>query len=421
LKIALISHFYWLESVHHYDEEGGATRQLAEAVAKLGHEVIVLTQSSEVRRLKKIELGKLETWVFPRERHRNILTGLRDRWHARRYAHPKIHSDVLALKEFLAKRGPFDVLWAHAESPDGLAVAVAAQKGVKVPPMLLQVQSLRCRYEKGVPVFIDKRPLNLAFRQASRILAISEMLAENIPQYAPAGAAAEELKAKVRVVPPNIQRAFIRAGYDRVNGPAPMKDRILYLGALNPHKGVMTFLRALPKTEAAKRSSVFALIGDYTAYDRRFVERWEALKEATRVQLTGARIEYLGRVSTSEVIRQMKLARAVVIPSLFDGFGRGVIESLLIGRPVITTDHVGSSPIVREQEVGIVIHPNDPEALAHAIDAVLSPVVPFSEKAHRIGPQLAHDVSPETVAGLIDYHLNRVVQLQNGPKYGITE
>ena len=54
LKIAFLSRWYWLESRLHDDEEGGATRQLAEAVAALGHEVVVLTQSTEVKKLKKI-------------------------------------------------------------------------------------------------------------------------------------------------------------------------------------------------------------------------------------------------------------------------------------------------------------------------------------------------------------------------------
>jgi hypothetical protein len=74
LKIALLSRWYWLESRLHDDEEGGATRQLAEAVAALGHEVVVLTQSPEVRKLKRVPMGNLETWVSPRDKHRSLFT-----------------------------------------------------------------------------------------------------------------------------------------------------------------------------------------------------------------------------------------------------------------------------------------------------------------------------------------------------------
>src|SRR5277367_1576330 len=100
LKIALLSQSYWLESQIHYDDdEGGATRQLAEAVAARGHEVVVLSQSSEVRKLKKIQIGTLETWVSPSCKHRSLLTALRDRRVRKAYSHPTVYSDARTLRE----------------------------------------------------------------------------------------------------------------------------------------------------------------------------------------------------------------------------------------------------------------------------------------------------------------------------------
>jgi glycosyltransferase involved in cell wall biosynthesis len=407
LKIALLSRGYWLESQIHYDEEGGATRQLAEAVAALGHEVVVLSQSSEVRKLKKIELGALETWVSPRDKHRSLLTALRDRAARKTYFYPKVYSDARALREFLARRGPFDVLWAHAESPDGLVAAIAAQLGGrKLPPVLLQIQGLRCRFEKGAPVFTEKRPLVLAFRQAARILVPSEMAFHSLLHYAGPGLTDEDLQAKARVVLPNLQRAFLRTAEE---GPsASMTDRVLFLGALNQAKGAPVFMKAIPKTEVSKRVATFVVIGDFTEYNRRFIRRWEEAQEALRVQLTGARIEYLGRVSSFEVLRQIRLASVVVIPALFNVFSRGLAEALVLGRPVITTDQVGASPLVQTHQCGIIIPPNDPAALAHAIDVALSPMVPFAAKAQEAGLSLLQDFSPETIAAQIEYHLGKI-------------
>ena len=408
LKIALLSRGYWLESqIHYADDEGGEIRQLAEAVAALGHEVVVLSQSSEVRKLKKIQIGALETWVSPRDKHRSLLTALRDTAVRKTYAYPQVYSDALTLREFLARRGPFDVLWAHAESPDGLVAAIAAQlAGRKLPPVLLQIQALRCRFEKGAPVFIDKRPLGLAFRHARRLLAPCEMVVGSLPRYAGPGLTAADLQAKVRVVSPNLQLAFLRAAQE---GPsAPMTDRVLFLGALNQRKGAPVFMRAVPKTDAAKKVSTFIIIGDFTEYNRRFIRRWEQAQEALRVQLTGARVEYLGRVSSFEVLRQIKLATVVVIPSLFDTFSRGVVEALLLGRPVITTDKVGASPLVQTHQCGIIIPPNDPAALARAIDAALSPGAPFAENAQQAGQRLLHDFSPQTIALQLAHHLQEI-------------
>ena len=406
LKIALLSRWYWEEHRRH-GEEGGPTQQLAEAVAALGHEVVVLSQSPDAPRLHKSKVGTLETWLSPRDKKRDLMTGLRDKWAKDSHGHRKIYSDALDLRDFLAKRGPFDVLWAHAESPDGLICAIAAQTGVKLPPVVVQIQALRYRFEKGAPVFIQKKPLGLAFRQATRILANSEMIAASLSNYALPNHSAEDLMAKVRVVYPNLQRTFLEAAKSSPADSPPMKDRVLFLGALNQGKGAITFMRAIPKTEVQRRSGVFSIIGDFTEDNRAFAKRWEELQEATRVQVLGARIEYLGAVSSYEVIRQIRLARVVVLPSLYDAFSRALVEALALGRPVITTDRVGAARLVQEHQCGIVVAANDPDSLAQAIDAVLSPIVPFAENAARVGPSLIHEFSAEETAKKIVYNLAR--------------
>ncbi len=420
LKIALLSRWYWLESHFHDTEEGGASRQLAEAVAALGHEVVVLTQSPEVRKLKQSPIGSLETWVSPREKHRDIINALRDRSAKKKYSHPQVYSDALALREFLAKRGPFDVLWAHAASPDGLVAAMATRLGAKLPPVLVQCQSLPCRFEKGVPVFNEKRSMDMAFRQASRIIADSEMVAGLIHRYAGPGHSAEDLQAKVRVVYPNLQRAFFRDAQENATPASPMADRVLFIGNISQHKGAFVFMKAVPKTEASKRNATFAVIGDFPEYNRRVFTLWEKTKETARVQIHGARMEYLGRVSAFEVIRQIKLARVVVIPALFDSFSRGLVEALILGRPVITTNQVGASPLVTEHQCGIVIPPNDSDALARAIDVVLSPIVPFAENARHLGQSLGPEFTPEAIATKIAYHLSRIAFPESGASFGVS-
>jgi len=409
LKIALLSRWYWEESRYHQeDEEGGPAQQLAEAVAALGNEVIVLTQSPEVRKLRKYPIGSLETWASPRGRHRSLITSVRDRMAKRTYSYSQIYSDALALREFLTLRGPFDVIWAHSESPDGLVAAMAAKLGFKLPPVLLQVQHLRYRFTKTGPKFVEKVPLHFAFRHAARIIASSEMIAESLLAYAGPGLTADALKAKTRIIYPNLQRAFFRAAEETSYVTGPMPDRILFVGTLEKPKGAQVFLEAVPKTEVAKRISTFAVIGDFTEYNRRNIRRWEQAQEETRLKLPGARMEYLGRVSSYEVIRQMRLACAIVIPSLFDSFARSLLEALALGRPVITTDKVGASQLVRDYGCGIIVPPNDSDALARAIDVVLSPLVPFADKARHVGPRLLHEFSSEAIARQIAQNLIKI-------------
>lgn len=404
MKIAFICRWYWEENRRSGDEEnGGPTRQLAEAVAALGHEVVVLTQSP-TRKVQKTRIGPLDVWLSPRDKRRDLMTGLRDKMAKKKFNHRKIYSDAYVLRDFIKRCGPFDAVWAHTESPDGLVLGLAAQMGLRLPPVLLQIQALRYRFDKGMPIFTEKMQLNLAFRCATRILANSEMIATALHNY---GISQEDFELKVRVVYPNLNRTILAAAA-QTSSIEPMKDRVLFLGALNQGKGALVFLNALPRTELSKRSATFVVIGDFTEDNPRFNKRWEETKEETRVHTLGARIEYLGQVTPYEVVRQIRLARAVVIPSLFDAFSRALVEAIVLGRPVITTDKVGAWPLVHTNQCGIVIPANDPRSLAHAMDAILSPIVPFAENARQVAPRFIHDFSPEAVALQIIYHLKRI-------------
>ena len=215
---------------------------------------------------------------------------------------------------------------------------------------------------------------------------------------------------KVRVVYPNLQRTFLQAAQQDPMNSRPMKDRVLFLGALNQGKGALVFLKALPKTEVSKRSSVFVVIGDFT-------EKQPALwkKRLGRKQRNDARPDprraHRNISATSALLKssaKIKLARVVVIPSLFDAFNRGLVESLILGRPVITTDRVGAAALVHAHQCGVVIPANDTDSLAHAIDVVLSPIVPFAENAAKLSARTAHEFSPEAIALQISYHLSRI-------------
>src|SRR5580698_8272611 len=112
MKIALLSRWYWEEN-RRFGAEGGPVRQLAEAVAARGHEVVVLSQSPDARKLRKDKIGELETWLTPRDKKRSFVVGWRDKLAKKTYHHRKLHTDAHALDDFLKRRGPFDVLWAQ--------------------------------------------------------------------------------------------------------------------------------------------------------------------------------------------------------------------------------------------------------------------------------------------------------------------
>jgi glycosyltransferase involved in cell wall biosynthesis len=405
LKIALLSRWYWEENRRSGTAEGGTVQQLAEAVAALGHEIVILSQSPKIGALEKNQIGTLEAWLSPREKKRDFLTGLRDKWAKRTYGHRKVHSDALDLRDFLARRGPFDVLWAQCEEPDGLVAAIASGLGVSLPPLLVQIQALRYRFEKGVPVFNGKPALRAAFRQAARIIANSELVAGRLPVYGDRELTEAQFRAKTHIVYPNLHRSFIRAAAEMADTTLLEPGRVLFFGALNEGKGALVFLDALLRTEAAKTGATFVITGNFTEKNPRFVRSWNEKLGAVRARLAPAQLELPGKIPLDEVVRQVRRANIAVLPSLFDAFSRALVEALVLGRPVITTDQVGACPLVKDHGCGLVVAPHDADALARAIDDALRPGTGYLANAQRVAPRLLHEFSPEAIALQISRHL----------------
>jgi glycosyltransferase involved in cell wall biosynthesis len=400
LKIALLCRWYAEEN----RRLGGAgmAQELAEAVAALGHEVVVLSQSKEVARLTPARIGSLETWLGPRDKRRGGWTGLRDKLAKRRYGHRKVFSDALDLRDFLAARGPFDVLWAQSEEPDGLVAAIAAQEGIVLPPTLTQIHALRYGFEGPQPKFQEHAALQAAFRQARRLIANSELVAETIAVYAGNDLPAASLRAKTHVVYPNLTRDFLAAAQGGNQPPEP--GRVLFLGAINEKKGAYPFLKAAQLVRAP--GAVFAVAGGVTDKRWRYASLWEREVLACRDKI---RLELLGKIPAQETIAQIRRASVVVLPSLFDEFSRAAVEALVLGRPVVTTEAVGAAVLVRNANAGVTVPPGHTLELAQGIDHVLGNLALFTDNARHIGPRLAHELSPHAIALQMARHLSEIV------------
>jgi glycosyltransferase involved in cell wall biosynthesis len=61
-----------------------------------------------------------------------------------------------------------------------------------------------------------------------------------------------------------------------------------------------------------------------------------------------------------------------VLASLFEGMPNVVMESMAVGRAVVATDVNGARELMGEEESGLIVPPSNPEALAKAIDVLLS-------------------------------------------------
>jgi len=76
--------------------------------------------------------------------------------------------------------------------------------------------------------------------------------------------------------------------------------------------------------------------------------------------------------SRRDIPRVLHAVDAFVLPSLYEGFGIAILEAMAAGKPVIATSVGGIPEFVLSGETGLLVEPGNVEALADAIDRLLS-------------------------------------------------
>jgi len=146
--------------------------------------------------------------------------------------------------------------------------------------------------------------------------------------------------------------------------PLPSPPRLLCLGRLVPAKGFDIALRAFARLAPVHPAVTLAIAGDG-------VERAELEALAAELGLAG-RVDFLGWVDPDAVPRLLNTATAIVMPSRREGMPLVAIQAAFMARPVVSTGVGGLPEVVIDGKTGFVIPPEDPEALAAAIDLLLT-------------------------------------------------
>ncbi len=140
-------------------------------------------------------------------------------------------------------------------------------------------------------------------------------------------------------------------------------DRFVFIGTLEPRKNVGVLLDGYAQL-LARRPDVPPLIlaGHVTDAARAWAARAAAAPLAGHVSLAGY-------VSQAERLSLYTNARAVVVPSLDEGFGLPALEAMACGVPVVVSP-VGALPEV-VADAGLYARADAPAAWAEALEACL--------------------------------------------------
>ena len=190
------------------------------------------------------------------------------------------------------------------------------------------------------------------------------------------------------------------AGMDATPRPDLPADRVVFAGRLDPDKGPDVLFEAVALLHS--RPPVLMLGAG----------RLEAELRAQRARLgLEQRVEMPGW--TRDPAPVIAGAAVLVIPSRDESFSQAAVLGMGLGVPVIGTD-VDGFPDTLGHGRGIIVAPEDPVALAAAIDGVLAGRLSVDAAAAR---HFARRFEPERVAGIYEetYRSMTVTALDTSP------
>lgn len=181
----------------------------------------------------------------------------------------------------------------------------------------------------------------------------------------------------IEVIPNFIPDALVLEAVPARSPESPL----LFVGAVNPDKGVPTLLDAYRQLDAPP---ALVLAG------RHDPEYTFALPDGVRAA---------GPLPYDDVQSLMRSAFAVLVPSVWaEPFGMVVLEAMAAGKPVIAAASGGISEVVADGVTGLLVPPGNAPALAQAIRSLLDD----PQLVHRLGRAAQDRARAYTVSSVID-------------------
>ncbi len=251
---------------------------------------------------------------------------------------------------------------------------------------------VRKYYQKHVPLFLNK---------ADHIITVSHFVKEDIRRYygiypGKITVAGNGVRPAFKPVPAHV-RLTTREVY------ADGQPYLFYLGAVHPRKNIGRLLQAYDRYRDRLDDPVKLLIAGRLAWQTREVRR---LHRNSRYRED---IVFLGYLPTEQIVNLLGSSRALVYPSLSEGFGVPLLEAMHCEVPILTSKATSLPEVAGDAAVYV-----DPESISSITEGLLQlTTTPFLasglvEKGRRQREKFSWDRSAETVA-------TTLLQLPNSP------
>ena len=203
----------------------------------------------------------------------------------------------------------------------------------------------------------------------------------------------------VRIIPTPVEERFFEIE------PDLGARRILYIGRMEPIKGVDVLIRAFSELLKERKDLELVLVGSGSMEGK--------IREiAQRGRLRG-RVKLTGVVPYGSVREILAGGGILALPSRMEGLPMAMLQGMAAGLPIVATS-VGSIPDVLENgRNGLVVRPNSHKSLKRALELLLED----KKLAMRLGRAAKEDARPFRLGRVARMYADLIEDLVEG---GIT-
>jgi len=152
--------------------------------------------------------------------------------------------------------------------------------------------------------------------------------------------------------------------FRKIDNIKKIKHSLLFVGRLDKRKGINFLLETILLVKKEIPNIKLFIIG--CGKMRKKLERF------VRDNDIESNVKFLGFIPDSYLLRWYNRCQITIVPSLFEGLGLTVIESLACGTPVIATNVDGIRSIIKHNENGILVEYNNKKELATYVVKLLN-------------------------------------------------
>lgn len=235
---------------------------------------------------------------------------------------------------FAAVGRKYDVIHAH-NVPSALPMRLA--KGRRILTIHGVFSESLAASRGRLMGWVGRKIEKWAVRRADVVTAVSKSAVEYY----------QRLGIRAVHVPNGIDLSMIPAEGERL-----YPRQVIYVGRLSREKGVDVLIRAMSLVEGAH----LIVVGSGPEEDR-----------LRRLASGLGRVRFMGFLPRKQALRLVKGSDVFVLPSRTEGLSTALLEAMACGTPVVATAVGGNVELLQDGVTGLLVPPDDHEALGKAI------------------------------------------------------